>query len=157
MIVISVSCTYAVTLILILLHTHLNQYECTCQYMDMLYACMLDCLLNSFPLFLACFLPSFLFLFPLPLSLPPPSLSLSQSNTSFFAPIFILSQIAAVLVFDMGPLLDLLSHLLLMQDTWQSHRISTALKGHYSGTANTHMYTVYTCFSLVVVQQGRKI
>ena len=81
------------------------------------------------------------------LSLLSPPLPLYSIPPSSLLYIFILSQIAAVQVFDMGPLLDLLSHLLLMQDTWQSHRTSTALKGHYSGTAYTHMYTVYTCIT----------
>ena len=43
--------------------------------------------------------------------------------------IHLCTQIAAVQVFDMRPFLDLLSHLLMLQDTWQGHRISTALKG----------------------------
>ena len=38
-------------------------------------------------------------------------------------------QIGAVQAFDMRPYLDLLSHLLLMQDTCQQHRLVTCLKG----------------------------
>lgn len=41
-------------------------------------------------------------------------------------------QIAAVQVFDMRPYLDLLSHLLMLQDSWQGHRVNTALKGQSS-------------------------
>ena len=42
-----------------------------------------------------------------------------------------LSQIMTVQVFDTRPLLELLSHILLIQDTWQNHRITTALRGQY--------------------------
>ncbi|CAI8002162.1 Probable ubiquitin carboxyl-terminal hydrolase FAF-X [Geodia barretti] len=77
----------------------------------------------------------------------------------------LLLEIAAVQVFDMRPFLDLLSHLLMLQDTWQGHRISTALKGfthHADGLitiiqhGQTHFHKrAYLCIKFLVALCGR--
>jgi len=42
-------------------------------------------------------------------------------------------QIGSVQAFDMRPYLDLLMHLLLLQDTFQKHRLLNSLRGKWGG------------------------
>lgn len=57
----------------------------------------------------------------------------------------LLIEIGSVQAFDMRPYLDLLMHLLLMQDTWQQHRLVTSLKG----------FTHHSDGLIVIIQHGQ--